>query len=1168
MRVLRKRHNLIKFTLILFLTLYFLANLSINSLDLNNKSIGSNKTNYPNYPDSSLTSNKSEVFQISNAPTGKSAREPQLVVDKDYNIHVVWADNTDGNFDILYRNFTYATQTWGSIINLTQETSSNCRYPSIAIDKDFNIFVIWLNDSANYSIYGRYYNALTSQWEPQEQIVDAQLERIYDPKIAWSGDNNFTLVYVITAEASDYKIYSKNYYPSRGWEADEVISENNVVDRYPDIYFDENFNGHLVFRRLKNGIYSIIYTNRTWDPFGGYLFEGDYKFGFGGHFVNITSKLSGTDTYKADKPSVVADVGTSKIYISWQDQWNSSGTYQLRSIGMTLTNYIDESLLDSSVRNITLDSQKHTGVLMAYGFNSGQVSLLWTEGSSSSTYGNLYLMKSFTDSKEKFNPSLGTPISTDYTMHDIANDNHNNLYVVYGENQGTSFQVMFRMYDVWDPQLNVLSPNDGLVWGQIKGNLSFSVSTEPDTKTVKYEYYLDDNNNGVDDDGNSWELIKEVYSTTNNFDYSWNSTENGLKDYPHTLIRVNATDINGLSSVVVLKNITIDNYSPQKSEIIRIEDNTGVKVDNSGGGDVYLSGVISVFFDVFDNCTGINYVELWNGTDLIDDNVTSGNTTAITIDTTIHPFMHDGNYSELKIIAYDYLGNKNISAVFTRNIIIDNTPPTGSFVDLIEGHQYKDSIWINVTTPDTDINTITLYYNKTDDPMVNGTIGGAVYNPTYSKWMKLWNLNPFSSNDGNYTIIAQIIDNGGFETNISIIINIDYTVPSPVIIEPSQEDTEVGTYTNIIVRSDIDTVRVDLLCSKSSDVNYTKRDEAYINESEVQGGYRIFYLVLYTLDLDAGEYYYIKINATDSIYTNITDPFRIKISSNRPGAARELSGYYIYNPSDKTYNITIFWKSPAIGQNANITNYYIYRVKYNKEIFAPSLNPFWLNSLTENEKKEYLGSVVGEKYFIYNMSVEELNATEEVIYNWTDTGLSARTYYYIILAVNILDYYSGINTVLEVAIPPEAPSINANKQLLQSIPILFAITVVMIAIMSAIFVKSARNRRYRRQTREKLEEMYEEKFSVKGETSFEERLDQIEEIAEISIKEETGSEVPEIEAKFAGESILDADISKVTRTEPTINKEKEEIGPRRCPHCNWIVSSTAVKCPRCQKPLY
>jgi len=1154
------------FKRLIFICLFLIINLLFLSYEFNNSTIETQQNlefkSINGMLNLAIDSNKSEPFQVSNAPAGKIAENPQIVIDKNRNIHIVWDDNSNGTYNIFYRIYNYSTQTWSNIFDLTQDSLSDCKNPSIGIDQDLNILVIWMNATDNYSIYGRLYNHSSSQWEQKNIIVDAGSQFIYDAKIAWAGDNNFTLVYSIS-DGTNRKIRSKNYYMSKGWEIDYLVSnETNVIDRYPDIYFDDKFNGHLVFRREIGGGYSIMYMNRTWNPYGGSSGTGDYEFGYNGIAVNVTSKLNFIQTYQADKPSVIANTNTKKIYISWQDMCNSSGTYQIKTIGMNLTNYINESLLDNQVTNVTMDSQKHTGILMAYGFNRDQVSLIWTEGVNASNTGNLYFKSSFGTQKEKFNPSLGNPIPIDSIMHDMVNDTNNNLYITYTENLGSSYQVMFILYDVLDPQLSIISPSDNFVG---KGNLGFIVSTEPDTRTVKYEYYNDTNNNGIDDDGNIWELIEIVNSTTNNFNYIWNSTKNGIKDYYHILIRLNATDINGLSSVKILKNITLDNCAPQKVNIISIEDNSGVKVYNSSSGTVYLSGVVTITFDVFDNCTGINYVELYNGTNFIEDNITSGNSTSITINTTsIYSNMRDGNFSSLTIKAYDRVFNFQNSSIFPWNIIVDNKPPKANFTDIKEGDQFKDYLWINITSTDNDIKNITLYYLKNADPNINGTIGLMEFNSTEGKWMKYWDITSFSNKDGNYTIIAQIFDYRGFETNISIIVNIDYTWPKPIIIYPT-EGAEVGTYAIILVQSDNDTKKVDLLYSKSQFENYSIVDTKFMNESKIEEGYRIFQLMLYTLNLIPGEFYYIKINATDGIYNNITDPFRIKISANRPGATRDLSGYYSYNIINKTYNITIFWKSPEIGQHANITNYYIYRVKYDLEIFSPSVNPFWLNNLTEDEKKAYLGDAVGVKYFVFNMSVEELGPTEEALYNWTDTDLSAGTYYYIILAVNILDYYSGINSVLEIIIPAESPTIKANKQLLQSIPILFVVTIILIGIMSGIFVKSSRNRRYRRQAKIKLEEMYEEKFTEKGEKTFEERLEQIEQIAEVSIKEETGIHVSEIEEKFAGESILDADVSKLmSEVKPT---EVTDTGPKRCPNCNWIVSSTATKCPRCQKPL-
>ena len=76
--------------------------------------------------------------------SGQSYR-PAIAVDSDTHIHVVWWDNTPGNYEIFYKLSTDGGANW-SLERLTWNSGSSCD-PSIAIDSDNNIYVVWENST-------------------------------------------------------------------------------------------------------------------------------------------------------------------------------------------------------------------------------------------------------------------------------------------------------------------------------------------------------------------------------------------------------------------------------------------------------------------------------------------------------------------------------------------------------------------------------------------------------------------------------------------------------------------------------------------------------------------------------------------------------------------------------------------------------------------------------------------------------------------------------------------------------------------------------------------------------------------------------------------------------------------------------------------------------------
>jgi len=93
----------------------------------------------------------SQVKNISNNSSYSS--DPEIAVDSDGNINVVWSDNSPGIFDIFFSRSTNNGAGWSTAVNISSN-AANCYYPDIALDSAGNINVVWSHyDSGNYDIY-------------------------------------------------------------------------------------------------------------------------------------------------------------------------------------------------------------------------------------------------------------------------------------------------------------------------------------------------------------------------------------------------------------------------------------------------------------------------------------------------------------------------------------------------------------------------------------------------------------------------------------------------------------------------------------------------------------------------------------------------------------------------------------------------------------------------------------------------------------------------------------------------------------------------------------------------------------------------------------------------------------------------------------------------------
>jgi hypothetical protein len=80
---------------------------------------------------------------------------PTITIDSANNIHVAWFDWTPGNFEIYYKRSTNEGVTWGGPHRLTWNAGSS-NFPRLASDSSNNIHMVWQDESSgNFEIYYR-----------------------------------------------------------------------------------------------------------------------------------------------------------------------------------------------------------------------------------------------------------------------------------------------------------------------------------------------------------------------------------------------------------------------------------------------------------------------------------------------------------------------------------------------------------------------------------------------------------------------------------------------------------------------------------------------------------------------------------------------------------------------------------------------------------------------------------------------------------------------------------------------------------------------------------------------------------------------------------------------------------------------------------------------------
>jgi len=189
--------------------------------------------------------------------------EPSIFVDSFDNLHVVasqpypyWIVGTDT--EILYLKSADAGVTWmGQIIN--GNNSGYSERPKIAVDSSGNPHVVWCdNTPGNYEIY---YNQSTDggdTWATSKKLT-RNSGWSYSPDIAVDPSNNPHVVWFDSSPGNCEIFYRKSTNRGATWTARKRLTWTSSVSEEPDIAVDSHGNLHLVWQDSKPGNFEIYY---------------------------------------------------------------------------------------------------------------------------------------------------------------------------------------------------------------------------------------------------------------------------------------------------------------------------------------------------------------------------------------------------------------------------------------------------------------------------------------------------------------------------------------------------------------------------------------------------------------------------------------------------------------------------------------------------------------------------------------------------------------------------------------------------------------------------------------------------------------------------------------------------------------------------------------------
>ncbi len=229
---------------------------------------------------------------------------PAIAIDSNDYLHVVWQGCHLGSPDhpqIRYRKYTTV---WGAIVNITTDTGWTQRVPTIAVDSNDNLHVVWQKIDfigCTWCWYGcgpLYHSKYTNSWSAPVRIGEGDQYMEEDPAIAVDGNDYLHVAWSSGGYRngvcwhSAYRRYTDSWQPVESFECYACR---------PSIAVDSEGNVHFV---SSYGAYSsaVKYRKRTasgWeDP-----------------------EIIAPDAPGGRNPSIAID-GNDYLHVAWNDNGN------------------------------------------------------------------------------------------------------------------------------------------------------------------------------------------------------------------------------------------------------------------------------------------------------------------------------------------------------------------------------------------------------------------------------------------------------------------------------------------------------------------------------------------------------------------------------------------------------------------------------------------------------------------------------------------------------------------------------------------------------------------------------------------------------------------------------------------------------------------------------
>ena len=281
--------------------------------------------------------------------------DPVVALDSNHSIHILYEDNTPGNFEIFYKMSTNGGATWATE-RLTFSSGESIS-PAIAVDSNDYIHMIWCdNTSGDSEIYYVKSKGGESTWKPK-RLTWTSDESIH-PAIAIDANDHIHVVWSDLISEDLEIFYKKSTDGGSGWKT-KRLTFNSGHSAHPAIAIDSSNHIHVVWEDRSQGNYEIYFRSSTDGGSSWALKRLTYNPGFSNHpdivvdnndhihvvwcddtpgnfEIHYKQSVDGGLLWKTKRltymsgdsllPAIAIDP-LDRIYVAWGDQW--PGDYEI-----------------------------------------------------------------------------------------------------------------------------------------------------------------------------------------------------------------------------------------------------------------------------------------------------------------------------------------------------------------------------------------------------------------------------------------------------------------------------------------------------------------------------------------------------------------------------------------------------------------------------------------------------------------------------------------------------------------------------------------------------------------------------------------------------------------------------------------------------------------------